>query len=64
MKVSGVSLLLAANAVYGATLLPEKRQITGFLEALASGDKSILGALGSTSPLTGKAEISTDFNVL
>ena len=51
MKVSGLSLLLCAEAALAASLGSrsdvDKRQLAGIFGALMSGDTGILGALGS-----------------
>ncbi|KAF2418971.1 hypothetical protein EJ08DRAFT_702936 [Tothia fuscella] len=51
MKISGLCLLVCAEVAFAATLGSkpevEKRQLAGILGALASGDTSILGALGN-----------------
>ena len=53
MKV--INLLFCVEATLAATVGSkpelEKRQIAGFLSALAAGDTGILGALGSMSLL-------------
>jgi hypothetical protein len=51
MKVTGFSLLLAAQAAVAAPAENEKRQIAGLFGALAAGDTAVLGALGSELPL-------------
>jgi hypothetical protein len=53
MKISGLSLLLFAEAAIAASLgsrsSVDKRQFSGIFGALIAGDTSILGALGSMS---------------
>lgn len=76
MKLSGLSLLICAEAALAASLGSranvEKRQLSGIFGALASGDTSILGALGNgnygrkTAPAgaaPSKVTLKSDLNV-